>query len=403
MTNAPPAHGVWAEPADPGALPEPLRGLRAYLPNPLPLDLVLPTRTHRRLAEAEHALGSLNEGAERIADRSALVLSSQIRDARSSAAMADVTADLAESFVFHLLAARATGDRSAVAELLDKHPIGRFVLASAHGTARLTAGAPVDTTLLGEISAILTGSGPRDLSTGLRRHQGWFGGRTPYLLTTPPGEPLSEALVAWARAVHAPSPLSRVARIALAHLHLELLQPYPEANGHIARLFSSLELVRTGLLRDQVLPLSFWLDTHQREYHERIRAVVHGGPLHDWIGFFADGLRALALDQLTLIGELDALRRAHLALAAGPPSLRRVAGDLVTTPVLTHRTLVERYGITVKTATQVTRNLLGLGVLTSLEDRVYNKMFYCQPVIRLLTMDRPVPHDRDDDVFGRRS
>ncbi|RKT55111.1 Fic family protein [Saccharothrix australiensis] len=400
MTNA---HGGWVEPANPATLPEPLRGLRVYLPNPMPVDARLPTGTHRNLAEAEHALGSLNESAERVADRSMLVLCGQIRDARSSGALAGHDADLVEALLFHLWAARAAGDDAAVAELLAKHPVGRFVLASAHGTARLAAGAPVDPRLLGEISAILTGSGPRDHDTGLRRHQGWFGGRTErdaYLLTVPPGEPLRRALAEWSAALRAPSPLSRVARIALSHLHLELVQPYPEANGHVARLASSLELVRTGLLRDQVLPMSHWLDAHRAEYHERVRAVVHGGPVHEWIDFFATGLRTEALAQVRMIDELAALHRAHLALAPRPLSLRRVAADLVTSPVLTHRTLVERYGITMKTATQVTGRLVRLGVLTSLEERVYNKVFVCRAVVRLLTTERPVERAaRDQDAF----
>ncbi|CCH31375.1 hypothetical protein ABZ816_03760 [Actinosynnema sp. NPDC047251] len=343
-----------------------------------PLDLVLPTRTHRALAEAEYALGSLNESAQRFTDRSTLVLCTRIRDARSSGALAGEDADLVEALMFHLLVPRAPGDRVALADLLGRHPIGRFVLASAHGTERVAAGGPVDPALLGEISAILTSSEPSGAAL-----------------------PQRTALAAWAAGVRAPGPLSRVARIALAHLHLERLRPFPEANGHVARLFSSLEMVRTGLLRDQILPMSFWLDTHHREYRDRVRAVVRGGPLHEWIGFFADGLRAQALAQLSLVDELDGLRRAHLAVAPKPPSLRRVAGDLVTTPMLTHRTLADRYGVTAKTATQVTRRLVELGVLTSLDDRLYNKVFVCRPVVRLLTTERPVEQsERDGAVFG---
>ncbi|MEU4803928.1 hypothetical protein [Actinosynnema sp. NPDC023587] len=342
----------------------------AYLPNPLPTDLELPTRTHRALAEAEHALGNLNGNAQRIADRSTLVLCGRIRDARDTGAPPDDDHEPVEALMFHLLSHRAPDDRAALTDLLGRHPVGRFILASAHGAERVAAGAPIGPELLGEIGAILTRSGP--------------GGT---------GRP---ALAAWADGVRAPGPLSRVARIALAHLHLELLRPYPEVEGHVPRLFTSLEMVRTGLLRDQVLPLSRRLGTHHHEYHEQIRAVVRGGPLHEWIGFFADGLRAQALAQVGLVDELVGMRRAHLAAAPAPPSLYRVAGDLVTTPVLTHRTLIARYGITVKTAIQITRRLVGLGLLTSLDDRLYNKVFVCRPVIRLLTGQRPAGQSERD-------
>ncbi len=405
MNHAPPALGDWEDPEDPTALPEPLRGLRVHRPRPLPVDLDLPTRTHRNLAEAEHALGSLNEAAERIANRPMLVLGSQIHDARSSAAMAGVDSDLVEALMFHLLLGRTDGD--SLPELISRHPVGRFIVAAEYGSRQVAAGVRIDGHLLGAISALMTGRPDRDLAAGLRSCQGWLGGRDmadAYLLTVPPGDGLRVAVADWSEQVHAAGPLSRLARIALAHLHLELLQPYPEANGHLARLFSSLEMVRTGLLRDQILPLSYWLDTHRRQYHEHIQAVVHNGPVHEWIDFFAEGVRRQALAQLALIDELDGLRRRHIALVPRPLSAHRVAADLVTTPMLTHRTIVERYGVTTTTAIQVTGHLMGLGLLSALDDRVYDKVFVSRPVLRALTTERPVEQsNRDGEVFTDRT
>jgi hypothetical protein len=339
MSSAPPPHGEWVEPGE--GVPRSLRGMRAYLPRPLPSDVILPTETHRVLASVEHALGRLDEAAQRLPDRAGFVLSGQLRDAQSSAQLSGESAALVESWVVRLLLAReAEGAGGSVRAILADHPVGRFIAASEHGARRVREGARIDAALLGEISAQLTGSGPRSLEEGLRTHQGWLGGRSPedaYVLTTPPGGLLVSTLAQWSTWVCADHPLPRVGKIALAHLHLELLQPYPEANGHLARLYSAFELVRLGLLRDQVLPISVWLDRHRDAYHRHVLAVVEGGPIADWIRFFAEGVEQLALEHIRLVDDLDRLRAELVELARKTsPSAQRVVKGLVTAPVTSH-------------------------------------------------------------------
>src|SRR5687767_13581297 len=86
--------GQWSRVPELPGIPEALRGEGAYLPPPLPSDLALPAATYRRCAEAEHALGRLDEAADRLGVRSALVRSTQVRDANSSAGLSGVVVGL---------------------------------------------------------------------------------------------------------------------------------------------------------------------------------------------------------------------------------------------------------------------------------------------------------------------
>ncbi|GLZ43446.1 cell division protein Fic [Actinokineospora sp. NBRC 105648] len=375
-------------PAESPDLPEALRGTSAFAPRPLPADVVLPSVVSRTAAEAEHALGRLTEAVRRLSVP-LFTFCTRVRDAQSSAGLAGSSVELVEAF---LLAQGVADD--------DGHPVSRFVAGSAHGFDRLRAGAALDADLLGEVSAVLTGLGPRSGEQGLRARQGWLGGPGPeraYLLTVPPGALLRSSLDQWSLWVRSESPLPRVAKSALGHLQIELLQPYPEANGHVARLFSCLALHREGLLPDQVLPVSSWLDSHRDEYRAQVRDYARGGPVEAWVEFYAAGIRDQALAQLDLVARLESVRARHLAaVAGGPPSLRRAAAGLVLTPVTTHQRLGEDHGLSEKTTLLTARRLVELGFLSSMDNRAYRKVFLCTEVLTLLALRYPTPPATDE-------
>ncbi|RKT52409.1 Fic family protein [Saccharothrix australiensis] len=384
--NVPPLPaGQWAPvPRLPG-IPEALLREGAYLPPPLPSDLPLPAATHRLVAEAEHALGRLDEAAARLRVRSGLVRATQVRDAQASAGLTGVLIGLREALAADLLAGRGDPpvDRSAPEQLLSP-----YLSAYDHGLDRVRRGAVVDAGLVGEMTAIMTGRPGLGLRDLLRREPGVLGVRPdrPYLLTAT-GAHLVAQLEQWSTWVREEDEQPRLAKIALAHYQLEVLQPFPTANGHVARVFSMLEMVRCGLLRDQVLPLSVWLDDTLPEYEERIRAVVDTGRVHDWVGFFARAVRDQALAQLRLVGHLEELAERYARLLPRTGKLPEVAAALIGFPVVDHRAVRDRHGVTMKAATDLTRRLVERRVLVPWDFRDYRRVFVCRDVLRLLADD----------------
>ncbi|MCE6994313.1 Fic family protein [Saccharothrix sp. S26] len=388
MNYRPLPDGQWSPVPELPGIPEELRREGAYLPPPLPSDLALPVSTYRRCAEAEHALGRLDEAAERLHVRAALVRATQVRDANSSAGLSGVVVGLRETFAADLLASQdgpLPTDSAAPSQL-----VAPFLRACDHGLARVRDGAPVDAELVGEVAAIMTGGTPgRRLQDVLRDAPGRLGvsdGRA-YLLTAT-GAHLVALLEQWSTWVREEDEQPRIAKVALAHYQLEVLQPFPTANGHVARTFSTLEMVRCGLVRDQVLPLSVWLDTALAEYQRQIRDVVDTGRVDRWVDFFATAVRDLALAQLRLIGHLERLAADYAVRLPRKGKLPQVAAELIGFPVVDHRSLRERYGITAKAATDLTARLVELGVLVPWEHSGYRRVFLCRDVLRLLA-DHP--------------
>jgi Fic family protein len=208
-----------------------------------------------------------------------------------------------------------------------------------------------------------------------------------YLLTAT-GAHLVALLEQWSTWVREEDEQPRIAKIALAHYQLEVLQPFPTANGHVARTFSTLEMVRCGLVRDQVLPLSVWLDTALAEYQRQIRAVVDTRRVDRWVEFFATAVRDQALAQLRLIGHLEELAEQYAVRLPRKGKLPLVAAGLIGFPVVDNRSLSVRHGITAKAATDLTARLVELGVLVPWEYRPYRRVFLCRDVLRLLA-DHP--------------
>ncbi|MGM1061746.1 Fic family protein [Saccharothrix sp. Mg75] len=360
----------------------------AYLPSPLPSGLVLPPSTYRLCAEAEHALGRLDEAAERFGRRAALVRATQVRDARSSAGLSGLAIPLREAFVVELLAAQGERPPGGTGSTWALEP---YLRAYDHGLARVRDGTPVDADLVGEMSAIMTGGDAHDV---LRTAPGWLGldRRRAYLLTAT-GAHLVALLEQWSTWVGEECRQPRVAKAALAHYQLEVLQPFPTANGHVARAFSTLELVRSGLVRDQVVPLSVWLNGALGEYQRQIRAVVRTGLVHRWVEFYATAVRDQALHQLDLIARLRLLADDHARLLPRAGTLPLVAADLVGYPVVNHRAVCDRFGVTPRAASGFTRRLVELGVLVPWKTRNHGNAFVCWKVLRLLARN-PRDHGR---------
>jgi cell filamentation protein, protein adenylyltransferase len=385
MTSTPLPPGQWVPAPDIPDIPEALRREGAYLPHPLPAHLTLPTATYRRAAHVEHTLGRLDEAAQRLGVRAGLVRSTQVRDAQSSASLAGVRVGVLHALAEDLVASH---DQQPSQPDQPAGPVAPYLRAYDHGIDRLRKGAALDATVVGEMSAIMTGRAGDPPSDLVRTGPGWLGS-TParaYLLTATDAH-LVGLLEQWSTWVRDETDQPRIVRMAIAHYQLEVLQPFPTANGHIARAFSTLEMIDSGLLRDQILPLSAWLDDNLDEYQRQVRAVVDTGQIHRWVDFFATAIDRQAKAQLRLIDELAALATELAAQIPQTGTMPKVVAELIGFPMINHRVLRQRYGVSMKSATDITRRLIELGILTSWESRRYRQVFMCQPVLDLLSLD----------------
>lgn len=384
MTSSPLLTGQWVPASGIPGIPAKLLQEGAFRPDPLPAHLAFPARTYRDAAHAEHMLGRLDEAAERLGVRRGLARSTQVRDAQSSANLSGVSVGLRRAMAEDLLASQEPPDSQPRGRQHETRLLHHYLRAYDHGIRRVHDGAPLDATLVTEMGAIMT-----DRTDSLVRDgPGWLGSppARAYLLAAA-GPHLAGLLEQWSAWVRDNDEQPRLVKMAIAHYQLEVLQPVPTANGHIARAFSALEMINTGLLRDQILPLSVWLDDHLDAYQASIRAVVDTGKIDTWVDFFATAITQQAHAQLRLIDRLQQVADELTQRLPRSGIIATVVADLVGFPVTNHRALRDRHGVSMRSATDITRRLIDLRIVTSWESRRYSQMFVCDPVMNILCLN----------------
>jgi hypothetical protein len=385
-------------------LPARLRQEGAFLPRPLPSMVRLQPQTYRILADAEQAIGRLDEAASRLPNRAGLVRLAQLRDVHGSGELGGVFAALRELLLADLPGAVGT---PAVDENLR-----RYLRANDLAVAWVRAGGSINLVLLSQLGSILDGTagalgiigGDNVTEVTWRTGPGWLGGPDPrdaYLLTVPPGAELQTSGMQWSAWVDSGCEAPLLAKVALGHYQLSVLSPVAHAE-HLSRLYITLALIREGALRDPLLPVSEWLSRHRDEYRERILGMVREGDLDGFLVFFASGIATLCRSQLQFINRAERISEEHLGrLGRRMDGIVRVTRDLAATPLTTNLHIAQRCDITVQQAASLTKQLLRIGVIRSLNGRNYRQVFTVPDVMNLFELSYPTPPDADEEVFDR--
>ncbi|MGH3914329.1 MAG: Fic family protein [Pseudonocardiaceae bacterium] len=206
----------------------------------------------------------------------------------------------------------------------------------------------------------------------------------------PPGLDLEaglQDLVDWVNSAEV-RPRDPVVAAALAHYQFEALHPFHDGNGRIGRLLVVLQLMQDGVLNDSLLSISPWFEARRVEYQERLAEVSARGDWNGWVGFFATGLEASAIDTAMRVDALLDVQERHLTVLreAGATGLARdVADSLIASPYVTVSAVVELTGKSFQAANNAVRKLVELGVLIECTGRTQGRVFEARSVVAALT------------------
>ena len=204
----------------------------------------------------------------------------------------------------------------------------------------------------------------------------------------PPGDDRLQAGVdSWADALTRESPLPPVVQIAMSHYQFETLHPFTDGNGRVGRLLIVLQMLRTGLLNSPSLSLSPWLLRRRTEYQDHLLAVSRSGEWDPWIQFFCSAVREQAESTIAaadnlLRWRLDLLTEIAERMWSGVIS--QIAGDLVEWPIITNRSVQDKYDVSAPTAKSAIDRLVELGAITELTGRTYGRSFGATEIMAAL-------------------
>ena len=340
--------------------------VRAYVPAPLqripPLDLPRLMSVYER---ATSAVGRL-DGMTAVLPPTPLFLEMFVRkEALLSCRIEGARCSLSDLLLHEINEARSV-------EFDDAAEVSNCVGALNHGVARIRGDFPLSLRLVREMHGIILNSclGATKQPGEFRRSQNWIGGTRPgnAHFVPPPPDHLNDCLDAFERFLHTDdASLPPLIRAGLAHVQFETIHPFLDGNGRLGRLLIVLILVEGGLLREPILQLSLFLNSHRYDYYRLLQEVRQAGAWESWMEFFLTGVAETA-EQATetareLITMFEENRRRIAALGRSAPSALRVHEFMQSRPVVTIQTVADSLNTSFPTAGVALQKLSELGIV----------------------------------------
>jgi Fic family protein len=326
----------------------------------MPRELPLATETIMALSAADNALGRLASAGRYLKDPTVFVRPHITREAVASSRIEGTEASLSD-----VLQAEAVGDERSH----DVREVRNYINALERGIELLRE-LPISQRLVRELhKTLMQGIRGRDKRPGeLRELPVYIGSPTESAETAvfvPPLHPLLPDLLGdWERFVHDDPRIPVLVQCAMLHYQFETIHPFMDGNGRLGRLLIVFFLMEKGLLPAPLLYISAYLETHRREYYDRLQAVRERGELEEWIQFFLTAVTAQSKDAVDRSERLFELRERYRTQLAGSRSRATEVVDLLfENPFLTARTVVDRLRVTNQGALKLIRALEGRGWL----------------------------------------
>ena len=371
----------------PGDVIKTLKGYLAFLPAPLPPDVVWSNKLLASLSRADRSLARLAEVGNafpvqhiivRPFIRKEAVLSSQIEGTRTS---------------FQELLSFEAGQLSLFSGMEDTREVHNYVQALNYGLERLET-LPLSIRLIREIHGILMQGVRGELLTPgeVRRSQNWIGRPGATLdaarYVPPPVDEMHECLSDMERFIHADSDLPPLLRIGLIHYQFEAIHPFLDGNGRVGRLMITFLLVAWDLLSQPLLYLSNFIESNRQEYYDRLLAVSQQGEWEAWLMFFLDGVHAQADDASQRISRLQELRlnyRAQFVDDRSREKLEHMIDYLISVPITSISQAQE--SLEMGSFTTIQRHiekLESLGIVREVTGKERNRIYRADQILKVL-------------------
>jgi Fic family protein len=289
-------------------------GYYAFIPAPLPPNLVWSLPLISALSEAERNLSHLAALAGAFPFPRLLIQPFMRREAVLSSRIEGTRATLAELYTYEStqLSFLEPGD--------DVREVHNYVTALDYGLERLKT-LPISLRLIREIhEKLMQGVRGGNLTPGeFRRTQNWIGPAGSTIMTAtyvpPPVDEMNQALGDLEKFIHDGAGVPVLARAAMIHYQFEALHPFLDGNGRVGRLLMALLFTEWNILPQPLLNLSVYFERYRQEYYDHLLAVSQRGSWDAWLRFFLRGVSTQARDSLVRMQRLEAIRTKYEHLA----------------------------------------------------------------------------------------
>ena len=364
-------------------------GFSAFLPKPLPPEppIRIEPAVQALLDEANQALGRLDGVAHLLPDAGLFLYSYVRKEAVLSSQIEGTQSSLSDLLLFE-------NESAPGVPLDDVEETSNYIVAMNHGLRRIRSGElPLSNRLLREVHAhLMQGVRGADKAPGeFRRSQNWLGGTRPgnARFVPPPHQDVLPAMSALERFLHDdPEPTPILVKAALAHVQFETIHPFLDGNGRVGRLLITLLMCSEGVLQQPLLYLSLYFKQHRQLYYDHLQAVRTQGAWEEWLGFFLEGVIAVAgsaTETARRIRDLvDRDRAVVNGFGRGAGSAVRVHAHAAQRIVITAGGTATQLKLSVPTVNAALGRLEEAGILREVTGRRRGRVFAYEEYLSLL-------------------
>ncbi len=363
----------------------------AFAPNPLPPSLAFDTMFVHVLSEADRALGELAGLGRTIVNPQLLIGPFMRREAVLSSRIEGTETGMLDLYAYEAGQTSLPGFPDPPPKE-DTQEIINYIEALRYGIARIEQ-LPICLRLIRELHAcLIQGVRGQDKTPGqFRTRQNWIGSvGTPLREATfvpPPVEHMQHALNELEHYINSDCHLPPLIRIALIHYQFEVIHPFLDGNGRVGRLLIPLLLIAWKMLPAPLLYLSVFFEKNKRQYYDLLLDVSQHGAWSEWLTFFLHGVAEQARDAVERAKQFQDLRGTwHTQMTQTRSSSHMIAlvDSLFEYPVLTISRAKNLLGVTYPSAQKNVQKLVDAGILKSMDESTYNKIFIAEDIIRIV-------------------
>jgi Fic family protein len=367
-----------------GAIVQAPGGYAAFVPAPLPPELVYDARLVLQLSRSDAALSELSGLGRQLPNPHLLIAPYVRREA--------------------VLSSRIEGTRASLSDLLldevedgspdaDVQEVRNYVEALEYGLGRLPE-LPLSLRLVRELHERLMRGvrGERATPGEFRRSQNWIGptGSSPATAAyvPPPPDRLMGCLSDWELFLHDRERFPELIQCALMHEQFEAIHPFLDGNGRVGRLLITLFLIERERLSQPLLYLSAFIEAHRQEYYDTLQRVRTDGDWPGWLRFFLTGVEETAREAFgqarRLMDLYDRLRRD----LRQKPNAMALLDELFVNPYITVSRAARLLNVSYPTARSAVARLQKDGLLEEITGRSWGRLYLARPILEAIENKR---------------
>jgi len=354
-------------------------GYFAFIPTPLPPDIVFDVRLVLALSHADAALSELSGSGRHLPNPHLLIAPYIRREAVLSSRIEGTKSELSDLWLGDV----ESGEKRS--ETADVQEVKNYVTALEYGVQRL-ADLPLSLRLVREIHAHLMSGVRGDQATPgeFRRSQNWIGPAGSALADAryvpPPPDELMPVLGQWEEFLQEHGRLPDLVQCALIHEQFEAIRPFLDGNGRVGRLLITLFLIERGRLSRPLLYISSYIEAHRQDYYDLLQRVRTHGAWHAWILFFLNGVTETAQQALRQTSILADLRESYYKQLLNDLKAAKLMDQLFVNPYMT----VSRAEKELKTSNPTARKAIEImeknGILREITGRDWGKIYLASTI-----------------------